>query len=156
MVWHLRFLNTSVDCAKWNVSSIIFQVLVWKKRDCGSCEAICAFQIQHRHFIPTPVDRSSASAWSYKHPWKSCPKITKAVYYAMAAHTFSAGIKYRHWRIVCNSNTWSPLANGERTKRPTLAAPALLPNMVTLLGSPLKFAMFSWTHFRAWIWSRRP
>ena len=24
---------------------------------------------QYRHLIPAPVDRTSASAWSYKHPW---------------------------------------------------------------------------------------
>ena len=30
--------------------------------------------VQVIHFTPAPVDRTSASAWSYKHPWIKCQK----------------------------------------------------------------------------------
>ena len=78
------------------------------------------YTLQYRHLIPAPVDRTSAVAkpstsmthvaWESKlcslvrpsmHP---CPgnwiAIGRAVvYYARAAHSFSAGIKCRHCRI---------------------------------------------------------
>ena len=91
--------------------------------------------IQYRHLISAPVDRTSASVWLYKHPWITCHKnkyindprslqfiymfscvvrngqmhpcpencvaIGRAVvYYALAAHAFSAGIKCRHCSTV--------------------------------------------------------
>ena len=31
-------------------------------------------QIQYRHELPAPVDRTSACAWLYKHPWITCLK----------------------------------------------------------------------------------
>ena len=29
----------------------------------------------HRHLFPAPVDRTSTSAWLFKHPWITCQKI---------------------------------------------------------------------------------
>ena len=40
----------------------------------------------------------------------------------------------------------SPLATGEPLSMPTMAAPADSPKMVTLFGSPPKFAMLALTH----------
>ena len=34
--------------------------------------------LQYRHLISSPVDRSSAIAWLYKHPWITCQKIRQA------------------------------------------------------------------------------
>ena len=34
-------------------------------------------KIQYRHLIPAPVDQTSTSAWSYKHPWITCQKISQ-------------------------------------------------------------------------------
>ena len=34
--------------------------------------------IQYRHLIPALVDRTSASAWLYRHPWMTCQKISWA------------------------------------------------------------------------------
>ena len=31
--------------------------------------------VQYRHLIPAPVDRTSASAWLHKQPWITCRKI---------------------------------------------------------------------------------
>jgi hypothetical protein len=42
-----------------------------------------------------------------------------------------------------------PLATGEPTSMPTIAAPADSPKIVTLLGSPPKLAMFALTHVSA-------
>ena len=74
--------------------------------------------LQYRHFIPAPVDWTSASTWLYEHPWiqchqykyqyikghvavRSCQEILleigrEVVYYGRIAHAFSAGIKCRH------------------------------------------------------------
>ena len=34
-------------------------------------------RLKYRHVIPAPVDRTSASAWLYIHPWITCPKISQ-------------------------------------------------------------------------------
>ena len=49
-----------------------------------------------------------------------------------------------------------PFASGDAQSIDTAMAPALSPMMVTLDGSPPKAAMFSFTHFRPSIMSRRP
>ena len=49
-----------------------------------------------------------------------------------------------------------PIDSGDTVCRPVLAAPALCPKMVTRLGLPPKYAMFSWTHCRPSTWSKRP
>ena len=35
------------------------------------CVHVCMY-VQYRHLIPAPVDRTSASAWVYKHPSRTC------------------------------------------------------------------------------------
>ena len=92
-----------------------------------------SFLLYEVPLIPAPVDRTSASAWSYKHSWITCRKKAKhrvafepklrsvlrsymhpcpgnwvefgraVVYYARSDQAFSAGIKCRH----C---TWAPRA----------------------------------------------
>ena len=82
------------------------------------------YKLQYRHLIPAPVDRTSASAWSYKHSCITCqkkyrvacePKLRSVVrsdvhqcprnwmeigravvYYAWSDQALSAGIKCRH------------------------------------------------------------
>ena len=51
--------------------------------------------VQYRHLIPAPVDRTSASAWLYKHPCMTCqnnkPSISmriKAVFSCGVIHAF--------------------------------------------------------------------
>ena len=82
--------------------------------------------LQYRHLIPAPVNRTSASVCLIKHPWIACKKYAKhsngphslrikatfsceaqatrltVVYYALAAHAFSAGIKRQH----CTHQLW--------------------------------------------------
>ena len=90
--------------------------------------------VQYRHYILATVDRTSASAWFYKHPFITCQKNKPStsighvacksklrsgvrsfmhpwpekwvvighavVYYAQAAHTFSAGIKCQYYGVL--------------------------------------------------------
>ena len=36
---------------------------------------LCMFvYLEYRHLIPAPIDRTSASAWFYKHTWMTCQK----------------------------------------------------------------------------------
>ena len=91
------------------------------------CQYLHLRCIQYRHSIPAPIDQMSASAWWYTHLWLTCQKVSQAqptllanqsyirlwghpfpgnwvsirhavMYYAQAAHAFSAGIKCRHCR----------------------------------------------------------
>ena len=99
--------------------------LIGQLKSCG---------LQYRYLIPAPVNRTSASACLYKHPWlpyqknkpitsmthlackaklrsvgnssiHPCPENWVAmghavVYFAQAAHAFSAGIKC--WHCTCH------------------------------------------------------
>ncbi len=76
--------------------------------------------------------------------WNISDKTT----YEIWVDLFSCG---NSWLSAC-----VPCAGGDTIRRPTLAEPALLPNNVTLVESPPKYAMLSLIHFKEWIWSENP
>ena len=45
-----------------------YKVIFYKCRVISSFFCMC-YSLQYRHLIPAQVDRTSASAWMYKHPW---------------------------------------------------------------------------------------
>ena len=53
--------------------------LSWTMKFPSGMEVIAApaFIVQYRHLIPAPVDRTSGSAWLYKHPWITCQKMSQ-------------------------------------------------------------------------------
>lgn len=57
-------------------------------------------------------------------------------------------------RVLVGERLWR--ANGRGQGCFTECAPAERPIKVTWVGSPLKCAMLSWTHWRRRIWSCRP
>ena len=42
----------------------------WVGKNCGHSKYNITIMVQYRHLIPAPVDRTSASAWLYKHQIK--------------------------------------------------------------------------------------
>ena len=62
---HLRVLSESYSM-NTNMPGLVLK---------NRCYLLLWMKVQYRHLIPTPVDRTSASAWLYKQPWIACQKI---------------------------------------------------------------------------------